>query len=109
MKYVYLPYEILALAAALLFIAIAPLPYGYYTFMRIIVCGCAGVICYRLWNSGYQGVWLWVWAMVAILFNPVATIHMTKEIWMTLDAITGVFFAYSAYLQYKTRKGDGHE
>lgn len=94
-------YKILSIVALLLFIAVAPMPYGFYTFVRIIVCGCAGVICYQLWNTGYRGAWLWVWGMVAILFNPVAVIHMTKEVWMVVDALAGGLFAFSAYKGYK--------
>lgn len=39
--------------------------------------------------------------MVAILFNPVAVIHMTKEVWMVVDALAGGLFAFSAYKGYK--------
>ena len=97
------PYNILAIVALLLFIAVTPMPYGFYTFVRIVVCGCAGVICYQLWASGYRSAWLWVWGMVAILFNPIASIHMTKEVWMAVDALTGSLFAFFAYTGYKTQ------
>lgn len=101
MNKIEIPYQILALAAVLSFLAVAPMPYGFYTFVRIVVCGCAGVVCYQLWHTGYRGAWLWVWGMVAILFNPVAVIHMTKEIWMIVDALAGGLFAFSAYKGYK--------
>lgn len=94
-------WKILAVISALLFLAVAPMPYGFYTFVRIIVCGSAGLMCYQLWNTGYRGTWLWVWGIVAILFNPVAVIHMTKEVWMAVDALAGGVFAFSAYQKYK--------
>lgn len=96
-----IPYKILGLVSILLFVAVAPMPYGFYTFVKIIVCGCAGVICYQLWKAGDRGAWLWVWGMVAILFNPVAEIHMTKEVWMIMDAIAGCLFGYAAWVAYK--------
>ena len=94
-------WKILAVISALLFLAVAPMPYGFYTFVRIIVCGSAGLMCYQLWNIGYRGTWLWVWGIAAILFNPVAVIHMTKEVWMAVDALAGGLFAFSAYQKYK--------
>lgn len=99
-----IPYKILAFISILLFIAIAPMPYGFYTFVRIVVCGCAGVMCYQLWNTGYRGSWLWVWGMVAILFNPVADIHMTKEIWMVMDFMAGGLFGYAAWINFSSQR-----
>ena len=77
------------------------MPYGYYTFVRILVCGCAAFTCYRLVDAGDKSAWPWIWGMVAILFNPIAPIHMTKEVWMAMDAACGVLFGYAAYRGYK--------
>ncbi|MGE0108875.1 MAG: DUF6804 family protein [Bdellovibrionales bacterium] len=90
------PYQFLAFVACLLFVGVLPLPYGYYTFMRIIACGCAGFLCYRAWAAHDRGIWMWLWGSVAILFNPIAPIHMTKEIWMATDFLAGVLFSYEA-------------
>lgn len=98
------PYKTLALTAMLLFIAIAPLPYGYYTFARIIVCGCSGIMCYQLCKAKDRGSWPWVWGTVAILFNPVVNIYMSKEAWMAMDAATGVLFSYAANIQLSDLK-----
>lgn len=104
MEQIKIPYPVLALIALLLFIAAAPMPYGFYTFIRIVVCGCAGVMCYQLWDAGYRGAWLWMWGMVAILFNPVAVIHMTKEVWIAMDTIAGFLFGYAAWVAYTVQK-----
>lgn len=94
-------YKILALAAALLFIAVAPLPYGFYTFIRIIVCGCASWMAYQSFSAGEKTFWPWLMGFIAILFNPVATIYMTKEIWMVADTFTGALFAFLSYKKYQ--------
>jgi hypothetical protein len=109
MIYQTVSYKILAIVAVLLFIAVAPLPYGFYTFMRIIVCGCAGYMAYQGFSNEEKGMWPWILGFIAILFNPVATIHMTKEIWMAVDSITGIFFATLAYKSYFYQKGKGDE
>ncbi len=96
-----IPYKVMAFAAALLFLSVASMPYGYYNFVRIVVCGCAGINCYRLLNAGDKSAWPWIWVVVAILFNPIAPIHMTKEVWMAIDAACGVLFGYAAYRAYQ--------
>lgn len=98
------PFQIFAVVSAMLLLAVAPLPYGYYTFMRIVVCGCAGFMAYRGFAGGDKNPWSFVFAFIAIIFNPVATIHMTKEIWMVVDAIAGLFFAYLGYMAYRVQK-----
>lgn len=92
-----IPYKVLGLVSVFLFVAVAPMPYGFYTFVKIIVCGCAGVACYQLWDKGCKGPWLYVWGVITILFNPLIPISMEKEIWMVIDALAGLIFAYSAY------------
>ena len=80
------------------------MPYGFYTFVRIIVCGCAAFMAYQSYSAKKQNIWPWLLGFVAILFNPVASIHMTKEIWMVVDAVTGGLFAFLAYRKYKEEK-----
>tara|TARA_B100001167_G_C16768277_1_gene305554 strand:- start:1201 stop:1512 length:312 start_codon:yes stop_codon:yes gene_type:complete len=94
-------WKLLAITTVLLFIGIAPLPYSYYTFMRVIVCGCAGYMAYQGVKEEDKSFWPWIFGFVAILFNPVAVIHMTKEIWMVVDGLTGCLFAWLALRAYK--------
>ena len=73
-------------AALVLIVAAFPLPYGYYTFARIVTCLAFALLAY----SAYQGTppelpWIAVFALLAVLFNPVIPVHLTKKIWMVLD------------------------
>ena len=90
--------------ALLLFLAAAHMPYDYYTFVRIIVCGCAGIMAYRGFNAGEKTFWPWLWGLVAIIFNPFAVIHMTKVIWMIVDVVTGILFGFLAYKAFIREK-----
>lgn len=98
------PYQVLGIISVLLLVAVAPMPYGFYTFVKIIVCGSAGVTCYQLWDKGHKGAWLYVWGAIAILFNPLIPISMEKEIWMFVDAVAGLIFFYSAYGAFNKQK-----
>lgn len=96
-------YKLLAIVSILLIISVFPLPYGYYTFTKIVVCGCAGFNCYYLWQLGNRGVWPYAWGTIAIIFNPLIPIPMQKEIWMIVDSLAGLVFAYSAYKSFNKK------
>ncbi len=88
------------IAAIMLFIGISLLPYGYYQFLRWIICGIAIFIAYKAYT--YKKVWVAiVFCIVAILFNPIFTIHFEKDIWQWLDCICGAVFITSIFLLRK--------
>ncbi len=89
------PHLIPALVAALmLFVAIADLPYGYYQMLRWAVSGVSVYIAYMAYRWGK--VWAtWVFGFVAALFNPLFPVHLTKDIWQPIDVVCGTLFAAS--------------
>lgn len=73
---------------------IARWPYGFYTFLRIVVC--ASAIC--LATQAYQlqkALWTWVLGGVAVLFNPVFPIYMQRAQWRWFDFLALVVFLIS--------------
>ncbi|MFN9791222.1 MAG: DUF6804 family protein, partial [Holosporales bacterium] len=92
------PFRIYLGLGVLLLIAAAPLPYVYYTFTRVLVFGCSAVLFYQNFNSiDDTSKWAWFFLFIAILFNPFAVIHMTKELWIIVDIMLGLFFLFLAY------------
>lgn len=92
------------ISIVLLLIAIADMPYGYYMFLRWIVCsGCA----YSAFISAKleKKFWLVSLALLAILFNPIAPIFLTKEIWVVIDILASVFLLISIFVLHE-RKGN---
>ena len=83
----------------LLLLATMPLPYGYYTFLKIITCGFSALLSYRSFNSegGDKSFWSWLFLLVAILFNPIASIHMDKGVWIFIDVVLGCVFCLISY------------
>jgi hypothetical protein len=84
------------IAAAMLFIALGHLPYGYYTLLRFVVCGAATFVAF----VGYSGgkIWAaWLFAFVAVLFNPIIKIHFHKDAWQVLDFICACVFLITAF------------
>ena len=82
------------LVAGLSLIALAHLPYGYYMFLRIAVTACASMAAYLQYQAGNRNLLLWWCVAVAILFNPVLPIHLTREIWMVMNIIVACLFGY---------------
>ena len=99
------PHLILALVAAtMLFVAIADLQYGYYQILRWVVCGVAVYIAYMAYTWGK--VWAtWVFGFVAVLFNPIIPVHLTKEIWQPINVICGILFGLSPLFLKEPRQG----
>lgn len=79
--------------AAMLLLAVAPLPYGYYTLLRLIVCGSCAYL--ALTHHGREGFSPWVCALaaVALLFNPIVPVHLSKEVWVPIDLAAASFIA----------------
>jgi hypothetical protein len=73
-------------------IGILPMPYGYYTLSRLVVCGCSVYFAYRLYRKN-QTSFVWVFGFLAVLYNPIIPVHLyQKEIWVVVNAITAIFF-----------------
>ena len=89
------PHAIPAVAAAiLLVVALGHHPYGYFTFLRWAVTVAAIAVAGAAWKSAFQWV-TWPFVAIAILFNPIAPIYMTRQDWRPIDIICAIAFAAS--------------
>jgi len=75
------------------------LPYGYFTFLRIVVCLAAGCIAAATFRDG-KSLWATIFVLIAVLFNPFVPIEMNKDDWLFFDAVTTiVFIAHVAFVR----------
>ncbi|CAN5118885.1 hypothetical protein BH10PLA2_BH10PLA2_00190 [soil metagenome] len=58
-------------------LAIADLPYSYYQLLRLVVTGYAAYLAYICFKKELP-VWAWGFTFIALLYNPVFIIEMTK-------------------------------
>jgi len=79
---------------AMLFLAIADLPYGYYQLLRWVVCGVAVYIAYKAYRWGKPWA-TWVFGFIAVLFNPILPVHLTREIWRPINITCAILSASS--------------
>jgi hypothetical protein len=87
-------------AAAMLIVALGQHPYGYYTFLRWSVTVAALVVAWVAWNSTAQWA-TWLFVGIAILFNPLAPVYLTRDQWRPIDIVAAVCFLGSLALQRK--------
>ena len=80
------------LVAILLLLAIFPLPYAYYTFLRYVVCFTCLYLIIPILPSRLKTLTFWGLVALATLYNPFFPIHLSKNIWIVLNIITATFF-----------------
>ena len=85
-----MPLVVIYIAAGMLIVAVAPLPYGYYMLLRLVATGVFVWSAYVAYERQYQ-VLPWVLVLLAVLFNPVVKIHLPREIWAGIDIGAGIF------------------
>jgi hypothetical protein len=94
MQFKSIPWWLWLIPVAMLLIATARMPYGYYTFTRIVVCGFAALFAFVAWEGGPGSrVWSVIFAFVAVLFNPIIPIYLKQTTWFGFDIAAAVLFA----------------
>ena len=88
-----------SVASVMLFLALAPWPYGYYQLLRFVVCGVGAYTAFLAYE--WQKLWAtWLFALIAVLFNPLIPIHLPREAWQLIDVVcTFLFIAIAAILR----------
>lgn len=83
------------LPAVLLVVALAPLPYGYYTLLRLVVCIAAIIVALVAYQRQKAVNWQVVtFGIVAILFNPIIIVALNRGVWAALDIACAALFLW---------------
>ena len=92
------PHLIPAIIAALILLgALGRWPYGYYQLLRWVTCGAAIFVAFMAYN--WQKIWaVWLFGIIAVLFNPIALIHLAKDTWQPIDVICALLFVAIAVI-----------
>ena len=66
------------------FLVIAiPLPYAYYTFLRLFVCAASAYLAYQHFvHEDSVDRWGVLLVAIALLYDPFIPIYLTREIWI---------------------------
>ena len=83
--------QILMAGIGVSLIAVFPWPIGFYTFTRIVICGCAAYAAFYLFTRK-ANLWL-LGAGLAVLYNPIIPIYLySKALWAIINVGTAAFF-----------------
>ena len=96
--------NIFALASAgFLFFAMSDgLSYGFFNLLRLVVCISSAIIAWMSYQEKRE-IWVWVFASIAILFNPMFPVYLNRETWLPIDLFVGIFMFISVFrLRLKT-------
>jgi hypothetical protein len=105
-----MPIAVIYIAAGLLFLGAAHdllpyLPYGYFTFLRIVA---TGVFIWAFLVSLHRNGSLLptMYLLLAITFNPVMKVPLPSELWMFVDIAAGslLLFTRNRIKQQSTAK-----
>lgn len=62
-------------------------PYGYYILLRWVCCPTLGYLAFAA-NGKIQKSWAWFLGIGALLYNPIITPHLGREIWRIVNVVT---------------------
>lgn len=89
-----IPAVIMYGVAGMLLFALAPLPYGYYTLLRIVVT------IFFAWSAvvshdRHHQVLPWIFGLLALLFNPIVPVYLSRDIWAPIDVGAAALIIFS--------------
>ena len=85
--------------AGLLFAAALPLPYGFYSFLRIAVFAFSIAVTFAIYSETSRFTpWCAILLAIAALFNPLVPVHLSKSVWSVLDVMAGALFLLHLFL-----------
>ena len=103
------PWSLWLVPIVLLLVATERMPYAYYTLTKITVCGFALLLAFLGWeNSLTSRIWSTVFVCVAILFNPIVPIYLSRGSWYDFDVGVAIIMAvHLAFIRLRLLRTKG--
>jgi hypothetical protein len=79
-----MPLAVIYIATGLLALGVLPLPYGYYTLLRIVATGAFVWAAFAAHQKGERTL-PWIFVLAAVLYNPVVPVFLAKPVWMIIN------------------------
>ena len=84
------------ISGILLLIATGKNPYDYYIFLRYSIFVAAIIdILIVIYIKKY--IWILIFGIIVILFNPIIPINLSRGIWKPIDIISAIIMFASIY------------
>lgn len=109
--------QIYLILAAMMLLCLAPMPYGYFQFVRFVAMVMFGILAYRYYQN-QKMVATWVFGILALLFQPIYKIALGRTVWNVVDVIVALLLialfvmewrnSRKDYVKYQTLPPDDH-
>ncbi|MBQ9286478.1 MAG: hypothetical protein IJ209_09420 [Bacteroidaceae bacterium] len=87
--------------AAFLLLRLAPMPYGYYQFIRLASMIAFAVMACQYYEQKRE-VLVIAFAALAILFHPFYKIALGRMMWNVVDVVVAVGLVTLCYIEYSS-------
>lgn len=85
-----------ACVCALLVAALGRWPYFVYVLLRVLICTASVYLSTKRYKE-QQTLWVWTFFAIALLFNPVLPVRMTRQDWQVVNVLAAVVFFLSSF------------
>jgi hypothetical protein len=94
----------LVIGATILFLALLDgWSYGFFSILRFVVFATSIYVALGAYNEQKEN-WTWFFGSIAVLFNPLIPVYLTREIWLPIDFIVAIFMFFSIFfLKFKSK------
>jgi hypothetical protein len=97
-------YNIIKIGLAILFfLCLLDMPYGFYELIRFIALVGFAILAYQA-NLHKRQTLMFIYIVLAVLFQPLFKVALGREIWNIIDVIVGIGLLASIVLTPKTSK-----
>jgi len=88
----------LLVAVTAYFSGLYTLPYAFYQLMCWAVVIESLIIVWQTYKNRESRIVLWIFALVAVVFNPITPIYLSTLVWQFADLAVVVLFVLSFFL-----------
>ncbi len=86
--------------AALFFLCLRDMPYGFYQLVRFVALIGFSILAYQSYENKNKNLTI-IYIGLAILFQPLIKISLGREIWNIVDVIVGIALIVSLFIRQK--------
>jgi hypothetical protein len=89
--------------ALMLFACLLDMPYGYYQLVRFTAMGVFGYLAFISFERQERAAG-YVYALLALLFQPFFKVALGRELWNVVDVVVGVGLVATMLVNAKQRE-----
>lgn len=89
--------------SVILLLCLAPMPYGYFIFVRFIAMVVFGYMAFQFFKQRKE-VLTWTFVTLALLFQPFAKIALGRAVWNVVDVIVAIGLVVLFFIEWRDAK-----